>query len=473
MGTTSDLARFGAAVALPGLPLEVIFRTRLLVLDLVGNIVRARHDAESTQSLLGAARALGLGAGHAAVFGDPSRWTPAGAAFLNGALARSLDFDDTHAATGLHPGAAVIPAALAAGEMTGASGAEVLAGIVAGYEIACRMALALPARSCDAVGLDAPGPGECGFQPAAICGAFGAAAAAGRVLGLDAGGMESALGIALGQSAGSSLFLGNGAWTRRFQIGWAGMAGLAAATLAVEGFRNAGPAFEGLHGFLRAVTPDPTPERAVQGLGTVFELMRTAATPYPTCRSAHAGIDAALALRAAHALRTEAIESVTYGLTQACMSRLSEPVDQTAGPQSVTDGQASVRFAIACALATGAMDWDSYRLLRDPAILALLPKLRCEHDAELEALGPMAGRLTVVTRGRTVSHTVAMPTGEPETFPTAGDVRGKFDALVTPVLGPERAGRLANAVLTLDALSDIARLTRLGSPVLSARLAGE
>ena len=82
---------------LDGVPNEVTARARLLVLDLVGNIVRARHDAESTFSFLAAARALGMAAGNTGVFGDSARYTPAGAAFLNGALAHSLDFDDTHA----------------------------------------------------------------------------------------------------------------------------------------------------------------------------------------------------------------------------------------------------------------------------------------------------------------------------------------------------------------------------------------
>ena len=113
------------------------------------------------------------------MFGDAARYTPPGAAFLNGALAHSLDFDDTHAAGSLHPGAPVIPAALAAGEMVGASGADVLAAIVAGYEVTCRVALALPAGAHY----------DRGFHPSATCGAFGAAAAAGRVFGLDAAGI--------------------------------------------------------------------------------------------------------------------------------------------------------------------------------------------------------------------------------------------------------------------------------------------
>src|ERR1700729_2536279 len=273
MGITSQLADFCANIKLSALPPAVVTRARFLVLDLVGNIVRARHDAESTASFLAAARAMGMAAGNSGVFGDAARYTPGGAAFLNGALAHSLDFDDTHAAGSLHPGAPVIPAALAAGEMAGASGADVLAAIIAGYEVTCRIALALPAGEHY----------DRGFHPTATCGAFGAAAAAARVFGLDADGVASALGIALSQTAGSLQFLQTGAWTKRFQVGWAAMAGLAAATLASKGFKGAGEAIEGTHGFLRSYAPAPLPARAIQDLGTAYELMATGVKPYPSC----------------------------------------------------------------------------------------------------------------------------------------------------------------------------------------------
>jgi len=260
MGVTAALSAFAAGIRLDALPPEVVSRSRFLLLDLVGNIVRARHDAESTASFLATTRAMGLASGNSGVFGDAARYTPAGAAFLNGALAHSLDFDDTHAAASLHPGAPVIPAALAAGEMTGASGADVLAAIIAGYEITCRVALALPAGEHY----------DRGYHPTATCGAFGAAAAAARVLGLDADGVASALGTVLSQTAGSLQFLVNGAWTKRFQVGWAALNGLMAAKLASEGFKGAAEALEGKHGFMRAYAPNPTPERAVQGLGQTW-----------------------------------------------------------------------------------------------------------------------------------------------------------------------------------------------------------
>ena len=355
---TNALAGFAAGLTLGALPADVAGRARLLVLDLVGCIVRARHDAESTPPLMAAARALGVASGNNGVFGDCARYTPAGAAFLNAALGHSLDFDDTHAAGSLHPGAPVIPAALAAGEMAGASGRDVLAAIIAGYEVTCRVALALPAGEHYARG----------FHPTATCGVFGATAAAARVFGLSAEDTASALGIALSQASGSLQFLANGAWTKRFQVGWAAMGGLTAATLAREGFRGAAAALDGEHGFLRAYAPAPVPERAVQDLGAVFELMATGVKPYPSCRYGHAGIDAALALRAEHGIQPSAVRRVTLGLPDAGMRLIGAPAERKADPRSVVDGQFSGPFVIAAALATGEMGWDSYRLLHDPAI---------------------------------------------------------------------------------------------------------
>jgi 2-methylcitrate dehydratase PrpD len=380
-------------------------------------------------------------------------------------LAHSLDFDDTHAAGSLHPGAPVIPAALAAGEMVGASGADVLAAIVAGYEITCRVALALPAGQHY----------DRGFHPTATCGAFGAAAAAARVFGLDAAGVEGAIGTVLSQCAGSLQFLVNGAWTKRFQVGWAATNGLMAATLVREGFKGTIEGLEGRHGFMHAYAPAPTPERAVQDLGTVFELMKTAVKPYPSCRYGHAGIDAALALRAEHGLKPEEIEHVTLGLPRSGMMLVGLPPEKKADPRNVVDGQFSGPFVISCALATGAMGWDSYQLLQDATVRALLPKVHCEQDPEIEAEFPanMSGKVTITARGQRFVRKVVVPKGEPSNFLTEAELRAKFSGLAEAVLGTEQTARLASEVLAIDRLSGVGSLMRLAAPLMAARLAGE
>lgn len=462
---TEILAAYCANLKFSDLPAEVQTRARFLALDLVGNMVRGRHDTESTPVLLNAARALGLAAGNAAVFGDNARYTPAGAALLNGAFAHSLDFDDTHAAGTLHPGAPVIPAAIAAAEMVGADGATVMAAIVAGYEVTCRLAVALPGGDHY----------DRGYHPTATCGAFGAAAAAARVFGLDAKGIENAFGIALSQAAGSLQFLANGAWTKRFQVGWSAMNGLAAAVLAKEGFRGASEAIEGKAGFLRAYAPNPVPDRVIQKLGTEFELMETAVKPYPSCRYGHASVDAALALRAEFGLKAEEIERVTMGLPNKGMLLVGAPLARKQNPQNVVDGQFSGPFVVAAALTKGHMGWDSYEHLNDNDIRAMMPKVICEEDPEIQAEFPayMSGKVTIRARGQDFVKKVVVPKGEPANFLTEAELRAKFHGLADAVLGHERATQLADAVLNLSKAPDVNAMMRLGAPMMAARLAGE
>lgn len=464
-GLTERFAAYAAGIQHQDLPPDVEARTRFLILDLAGNMLRGRHDAESSAPLLAAARAMGLLGGTHALWGDAQRASPLGAALLNGAFAHSLDFDDTHAAGTLHPGAPVIPAALAAAELTGASGKDVIAAVVAGYEVMNRLAIAMPAGDHY----------DRGYHPTATCGVFGAAAAAGRVMGLSAAQIGDAFGIALSQSAGSLQFLANGAWTKRFQVGWASMAGLAAALTAREGFRGAAEALEGKAGFLRAYSPSPTPERALQGLGHQYELMETAVKPYPSCRYGHACVDAALALRAEHGFTPDEIEGVTMGLPNKGMLLVGAPLAYKQQPRNVVDGQFSGPFVVACALAHGHFGWDSYGRMDEPALRALMPRIATEEDPEVQAEFPanMSGKLTIRARGRSFTKFVVVPKGEPANFLSEAELRAKFHGLADAVLGVERAAALADAVLGLAAATDVQALLALATPLPAMRLAGE
>ena len=205
----------------------MLARAKVLTLDFLGSAIRARRDAESTPSLLKMLEALALdGKGESTVFGDAKTWTPAVAALLNGALGHSLDFDDTHADSSLHPSAPVVPAAFAIGEMVGASGRDVLTAIVAGYEVCCRLGNALDPTSHYARG----------FHPTATAGTYGAAAAAAKLFGLSKEQIIAAFGVSGSQAAGSLQFLVNGAWNKRYQVGAAAMNGVIAATLARNDF---------------------------------------------------------------------------------------------------------------------------------------------------------------------------------------------------------------------------------------------
>src|SRR5690606_37255072 len=279
-------------------------------------------------------------------------------------------------ASSLHPSAPVVPAALAAAEMTGADGATTLAAIVAGYEICCRLGLALDPTAHYARG----------FHPTATAGTFGAAAAAGRLLGLDAAGMQAAFGIAGSQAAGSLQFLANGAWNKRYQVGAAAMNGLAAAVLAAEGFRGAIAAIEGKHGFLAGYSDGADPARAVTDLGQDHETLRIGLKPYPSCRYTHAALDGLLAIRREHGLTADAVEAVEIGLHPNGITLTAEPEEAKRRPRGVVEGQFSMHFTAAMALDQGSFGWDDYRRLADPALDALADRIIVRRDARLEGL---------------------------------------------------------------------------------------
>ncbi len=454
---THELAEFVAGISYNTLPAEVRERTKALGLDLVGIMLRARNEAESTPPMVRAVNALGFAGGACTVIGDASGYAPPGAAMLNGTLAHSLDFDDTHAPGSLHPSAPIVPAAFAAAEMAGADGQALIAAIVAGYEVQIRLALALdPAAHYDR-----------GFHPTATCGAFGAAAAAGRLLGLDAAGHVNAFGIVLSMAAGSMQFLVNGAWTKRSHVGHAAMCGLIAASLAREGYVGAAEALEGKWGFLHAYAPNAGAGKVVEGLGRRWETMKIAVKPYPSCRYSHAALDGILALAREHGIRPDDLEEVMVGLPEAGWKIIGDPEPAKQAPKSVVDGQFSMAFCAAVALRSGSFVWDDYaRHLQDPATLELCKKIRTRIDPKAQADFPeeMSAAVHVKTAHGDYETYVRVPKGEPKNFLSAAELRAKFDGLTAPYLSAPRRDELAQALLALDEAQDIGALLRLTRP---------
>ncbi|MEZ5668927.1 MAG: MmgE/PrpD family protein [Alphaproteobacteria bacterium] len=436
---TAEVARFAAHWRGNDAPEPVRRRVRLLLLDALGSAVRARAEAESTPSIVAAARAA-FGSGTARVVADPGGYAPAAAAMVNGALIHSLDFDDTHARSSLHCGAAVIPAALAAAELTPVPMDRLLTAIAVGFEVQIRLGLAVDPRAHYARG----------FHPTATCGVFGAAAAAGIVLGLDPAAQDSAFGAALSQAAGSLQFLENGAWTKRFQVGWAAGAGLVAALLAREGFMGPSAAFEGRFGFLAAYSPSAQPAALLAGLGRDWETLEIAVKPYPCCRYIHPALDALAVLRGRLGIADGGdVDAVEVGLPEPAMRLIAEPAEAKRSPRSVVDGQFSMPFCGAVMLSRSAMGWDDYaRWLGNPDIDRLARRFTCAVDPEVDSLPQNFAARVTVRRGTTAAtELVTVPKGEPANFLTDDELRAKFARLAEPVLGPARTAGLAAAVL--------------------------
>lgn len=454
IAVTRQLSEFTAGLQFDALPGEVVERTRLLALDHVGIALRARHAAALNPAMSAALARLGLGTGEGSVIGDTSGYAPPAAAFYNGNLAHSLDFDDTHARGSIHPSAPIVPAAFAAAEMVGAKGRDIVAGIVAGYEVQIRLSIALKPSEHYARG----------FHPTATCGVFGAAAAAARVFGLDADRVADAFGLCGSQAAGSMQFLLDGAWNKPYHTGYAAMGGLIAATCAAEGFRGAGEALEGKAGFLNAYAPDADPALAVADLGEKYETMDIAVKPYPSCRYGHAAMDALIDLRAANDIDYQEIDAVEVGLPRTGWNLIGDPEGDKQSPKNYVDGQFSMPFVAAVALRDGKMGWDSYEPhLKDDATLALCRRIRSVVDPKVEAEFPqhMGGIVRVRTGRGSFEKMVVVAKGEPENFMTAAEMRAKFDELTGPYLDASDRDALASALLGLDECTDMRGLLAL------------
>ncbi|NEW87143.1 MmgE/PrpD family protein [Rhodopseudomonas sp. WA056] len=449
---TATLAGYVAALQFTDIPQDVLARAKLLTLDFLGSAIRARREAESTPAILQTLQALSLDAvGEATVFGDDKRWTPAVAALLNGALGHSLDFDDTHADSSLHPSAPVVPAAFAVGELVGASGRDVLTAIVAGYEVCCRLGNALDPTSHYARG----------FHPTATAGTYGAAAAAAKLFGLSQDQIVAAFGVSGSQAAGSLQFLVNGAWNKRYQVGAAAMNGVIAATLANNGFVGSTESVEGIHGLLVGYTDTPHHDKAVADLGKVYETMKIGVKPYPSCRYTHAAIDALIAMRREHNLTPAQIKRVEVGLHQNGIT-LTGDASTKRHPRSIVGGQFSMFFTGGLALEQGSFGWDDYTRLGDPAIDALADKFDVVRDERLEGkTHPFGARVSITTEDGVHERIYADPSGEPNSFPSDQAMAQKFLQLASPVLDG-RAQSFADAVLTLERFAKVSEVTALG-----------
>lgn len=433
------------------LPEPVRARASELVLDFLG--VAARGSAEPSSQPVHAAVRAAQPSGPATVIGAGFRTGAAWAALANGAAGHAIELDDVTTESSLHPGVAVVPAALAVAEEQGAPPRALLAAVVAGYEVTMRVGNALNPASAY----------QRGFHPTGVAGVFGAAIAAGRLLGLDPGQLSHALGIAGTLAAGSLEYLADGAWTKRLNPGWAAHGGLVAAALAQGGFTGPASVFEGRLGLLRGYTDEPLPDRLLAARGEPLQIMRVSIKPYACCRYNHGLIDGALQLRQRYGIRPEEVERVRLGVLSAGALLVAEPIAAKRAPRNVVDAQFSAPFAAAVALVRGSAGYADYcqANVDDPLVRALMARTDCYRDPSLDADYPRRWPAAVEIRlrdGHTLATRVEHATGEPENPVPRDRLVEKFVSLTAHRLAPEEARALAARVLQLEREPSLADL---------------
>ncbi len=431
-------ADFVSGLEYDGLPEATRVQTKKLVLDLVGVALAGYELMRFPKIFVGYLAEQG-GKPEATAIGAPERLPATNAALANAVCAHALDMDDGHRYAALHPGVVVIPAAMASAQAAGASTPDLLAGIVAGYEVMIRIGRAINPSSLNR-----------GFHATGITGVFGAAAAAARIMGLDCEETAGALGLA-GLQASGILQVNHdveGARVKPLNPAKAAQSGLYAAALAGRSAKGPSRIFEGEDGFFQAFTDKVDTEDAVKGLGAVFEIDNTYLKLYAACRHAHAALDALLEAWPAEG-DLESIDEIAVETYPAAI--------RLAGIQAPGTASAA-RFSIPFTLALGlrfrdaAAERYTEEVVAEPGMIALAEKVRLVPSDRWERLypGKRGATVTINAAGETFSAEVDLAKGEPENPASWDEIQSKFQKNAELALSPEEARILARTIGELD-----------------------
>ena len=330
MPLTRDLGRFVAEVSFEKLPAAALDVARVGFIDCIATMIAGSHDP-APQLLR---KALEPPGGDASLYFSGDRAPAPEAAWINGTAGHALDYDDV--ALRGHPSTVLVPAILAEGEALGASGRDMLAAYVAGYETWAELAWRDPGHHH-----------RKGWHPTGIFGPIGAAAACAVLRGLDADRATSAIALAASQSSG--VMANFGTMTKPFHAGRSAHSGLIAARLAGVGFTASQDALEHPQGFLSAVSPagEVDRETPAAGLGREWRIakQRLGIKKYPACYCTHRALDAILALLDARPLKPEEIARITVSL-----SDMHALILRNHNPQTGLEAKFSIEFAMAASV---------------------------------------------------------------------------------------------------------------------------
>jgi len=416
---TQVLSGFLASIRYESLPEAVVTRTEELFLDWFASAL-AGKGARPVAVLEKFADVMGPNNGPSEILVSRKRTSPFFAALVNGAASHFVEQDDLHNSSVLHPGTVVFPAVLAAAQETSASGKELIAGAVAGYECGVRVGEFL-GRSHYKV-----------FHTTGTAGKLAAAAGVACLLKLDADKLQHALGSAGTMAAGLWEFLRDAADSKQLHTAKAAADGLMAAYIARDGFTGAREVFEGKQGMAAGMSSDADSKWLADGLGTRWALIETSFKFHASCRHTHPAADALLELMRAHKLNAEDITAVTAHVHQGALDVLGPVTD----PQTIHQSKFSMGFVLALIALHGRASIADFTeaALKDRQVRAFHDKVEMVLDPEIDHAYPRRwmGRVTVKTRGgHELEQRITSPKGDPDNTLTRAELEDKALRLAT------------------------------------------
>ena len=419
------------------------------ILDSMGAGIAGARSLEVARLVATLERA-GEGAGKSPLWGYGRSMTPLMAAYVNGTASHAFELDDTGGCD--HSGAVVVPAAFAALDLTDRpiDGKEMIVAVLLGYDVA--------RRALEACGAYEPHNRQ-GFHSTGTCGTFGAAAAAGRILGLTTEQMVHALGLASSFSSGLWACVHNGAQSKRLHAGHAAHGGLMAALLAREAFTGPTHVFEEVWGgFNHSFAPNSSvPEAWTQNFGAPWKLHRVSIKPHASCRSTHSSIDAVHDLQAEKGFTADDIEKIRVEINPfvfgMCGAYATDPMSAA---------QLSIPYSVAAYLTYGHAQLPAYaRTARhDPRIAPMMQRIEMVVD-EAQAADDEPWVEVILKNGESFRKRVPMPLGAPTNPVTDEALLQKFTSVARMSLPQDAVASLAQQLMQLDACSRVRSLLPL------------
>ena len=450
---TKALADFVAGLGYEDLPRPVVAQACRLVLDAVGCAVAAwAEDPEKARLARDIAGLYPASPGAGVIGVADLAAQPAFAALANGILVNAADNDDTHKRALLHVGSVVVPTVLALAETERLSGRDAILALVAGYEVAARVGMAVM-------------PTHYRFwHSTATNGTFGAAASAAKALRLDADGVRRTLGLAGTQAAGLNTFFESGDMTKSIHPGKAALNGILSAQLAGLGATSPPGILEHPKGYLAAFSLEPRPEALVSGLGTEWEILQNGFKFFPSILASHSPIQATLALVNRHPIDPRRIARITNETYRTVTTHFSS---REVG--SVMAARVSVPYCIAVAAVDRALGQAQFAPARidDPLVRRVLARTEVIADEALDKLYPanFPARVTIaLDSGEAFTETVLLPKGDPGAPLSGQELADKFRGNCAAMLASGQVERLREAILRLPEAASVADLTRLLAP---------
>ena len=443
---TGRLARYMVAARDRELPPRVLQAAKHRVLDTIAAIISGAQ-LKPGEMAIRYVRSQG-GPAEASVPTTNIRTSAIHAALATGMFAHADETDDFEPVTKAHPGCVAVPAALAMAEREDRSGKELLRAVTLGYDLCCRLLMALGPDHVRATHRSAEG----------VSSTFGAVGAAASLARLDEKQMRYALSYAAQQVSGIW------SWERDSEhvekaFDFAGMGarnGVTAAIMAQTGFTGVPDVLDGEHNALEALSREPRPEEMVAGLGSRFFVTETAIKVFSVGYPIQAPLDAFLTLVRAHKLTAENVERI--------VARLPEDGARVVDNRAMPD--VNLQYVIAVALIDGTMSFDashSYERMRDPQVLAVKQRVQLVADrALMDRAAPRSGRVDVTLRdGRSFSQFTRHAPGTMENPLDTAGVNDKARALMVPVIGVRRTDAIIERVNDLDQLRSVRELSGL------------